>query len=149
MSSVGGFVSWAGWGIYCSAKFAVEGISEAMHAELRPLGISVTVIEPGPFRTDFLDATSLVRTKTIIQDYSVSSGSARQWADSSHGAQPGDPTKAAAAILNIARVADPPLRLQLGTDCVAAVEAKLRQVSTELNKWRSLAESTAFENFRS
>ena len=69
LSSVGGFVSWPGWGIYCSTKFAVEGISEAMHAELRPLGISVTVIEPGPFRTDFLDATSLVRTKTIIQDY--------------------------------------------------------------------------------
>jgi NAD(P)-dependent dehydrogenase (short-subunit alcohol dehydrogenase family) len=67
LSSVGGFVSWPGWGIYCSTKFAVEGISEAMHAELKPLGISVTLIEPGPFRTDFLDASSLVRTKSIYR----------------------------------------------------------------------------------
>lgn len=149
LSSVGGFVSWPGWGIYCSTKFAVEGISEAMHAELKPLGISVTLIEPGPFRTDFLDASSLVRTKSIIEDYSASSGAARQWADSSHDAQPGDPIKAAAAILKIAHLPDPPLRLQLGADCVAAVEAKLEQVATELNKWRSLAESTAFEDVRS
>ena len=90
MSSVGGFVSWPGWGIYCSTKFAVEGISEAMHAELRPLGISVTLIEPGPFRTDFLDASSLVRTEAIIEDYSASSGAARQWADNSHNAQAGE-----------------------------------------------------------
>jgi NAD(P)-dependent dehydrogenase (short-subunit alcohol dehydrogenase family) len=145
LSSVGGFVSWPGWGIYCSTKFAVEGIS----AELKPLGISVTLIEPGPFRTDFLDASSLVRTKSIIEDYSASSGAARQWADSSHDAQPGDPIKAAAAILKIAHLPDPPLRLQLGADCVAAVEAKLEQIATELNKWRSLAESTAFEDVRS
>jgi NAD(P)-dependent dehydrogenase (short-subunit alcohol dehydrogenase family) len=106
LSSVGGFVSWPGWGIYCSTKFAVEGISEAMHAELKPLGISVTLIEPGPFRTDFLDASSLVRTKSIIEDYSASSGAARQWADNSHDAQPGDPIKAAAAILKIAHLPD-------------------------------------------
>src|ERR1700733_4410144 len=63
LSSVGGFVSWPGWGIYCATKFMVEGFSEAMHAELKPLGIKVTIVEPGPFRTDFLDDSSLGRTK--------------------------------------------------------------------------------------
>jgi NAD(P)-dependent dehydrogenase (short-subunit alcohol dehydrogenase family) len=144
LSSVGGFVSWPGWGIYCATKFMVEGFSEAMQAELKPLGIKVTIIEPGPFRTDFLDASSLARTQKTISDYSETAGAAREWADSSHHAQPGDPAKAAAAMLKIAEVENPPLRLQLGADCVAAVEAKIEQVKAELNQWRDLAASTAF-----
>ena len=145
LSSVGGFVSWPGWGIYCATKFMVEGFSEAMHAELKPLGIHVTIIEPGPFRTDFLDDSSLARSKNVIADYAASAGSARQWADDSHNAQPGDPAKAAAAMLRIAEVSNPPLRLQLGADCVDAISAKLQQVKQELEEWRNLAESTAFD----
>jgi len=144
LSSVGGFVSWAGWGIYCATKFMVEGFSEAMHAELKPLGIKVTIVEPGPFRTDFLDESSLARTRNIINDYSETAGAARSWADDSHNAQPGDPRKAAAAMVKITQVENPPLRLQLGADCVTAVETKLMQVKQELEKWRELAESTAF-----
>src|SRR5215831_14216010 len=144
LSSVGGFVSWPGWGIYCATKFMMEGFSEAMHAELKPLGIKVTIIEPGPFRTDFLDASSLERTRNVISDYAETAGAARQWADSSHNAQPGDPAKAAAAMVRITEVENPPLRLQLGADCLAAVESKLEQVKTELNQWRDLATSTAF-----
>jgi NAD(P)-dependent dehydrogenase (short-subunit alcohol dehydrogenase family) len=144
LSSVGGFVSWPGWGIYCATKFMVEGFSEAMQAELKPLGIKLTIVEPGPFRTDFLDASSLERTKNIISDYGDTAGAAREWADNSHNAQPGDPAKAAAAMVKITEVDDPPLRLQLGADCVAAVETKLDLVKAELNQWRDLAASTAF-----
>jgi NAD(P)-dependent dehydrogenase (short-subunit alcohol dehydrogenase family) len=108
LSSVGGFVSWPGWGIYCATKFMVEGFSEALQAELKPLGIKLTIIEPGPFRTDFLDASALERTKNIIGDYGETAGAARQWADSTHNAQPGDPAKAAAAIVKITGVDNPP-----------------------------------------
>src|SRR5262252_9662196 len=144
LSSVGGFVSWPGWGIYCATKFMVEGFSEAMHAELKPLGIKVTIVEPGPFRTDFLDESSLARARNIIDDYSETAGAARSWADDSHNAQPGDPRKAAAAMVKITQVENPPLRLQLGADCVSRVETKLMQVKQELEKWRELAESAAF-----
>src|SRR5215468_3612354 len=144
LSSVGGFVSWPGWGIYCATKFMVEGFSEAMQVELKPLGIKVTIVEPGPFRTDFLGASSLERTRNVISDYGETAGAARQWADSSHSAQPGDPAKAAAAMVRITEVENPPLRLQLGADCLAAVESKLDQVKAELNHWRDLATSTAF-----
>src|SRR5262249_19917168 len=148
LSSVGGFVSWPGWGIYCATKFMVEGFSEAMQAELKPLGIKLTIVEPGPFRTDFLDASSLERTRNVISDYGETAGAARQWADSSHNAQPGDPAKAAAAMLRITEVENPPLRLQLGADCLAAVESKLDQVKAELNEGRVLAFSTVFTKYR-
>ena len=144
LSSVGGFASWPGWGIYCATKFMVEGFSEAMHAELKPLGIKVTIVEPGPFRTDFLGDSSLARVGNMINDYSETAGAARAWADHSHNAQPGDPRKAAAAMVKITQVENPPLRLQLGADCVSRVETKLAQVSQELETWRDLAESTAF-----
>ena len=142
LSSVGGFGAWPGWGVYCATKFAVEGLSEALHAELLPLGIHVTVIEPGTFRTDFLDATSLRRAVRTIGDYSGSSGTARQWADTTNHDQLGDPVKGAAAIVTIATSTEPPVRLQLGTDALARVEGKLAQVATELAAWRTLAEST-------
>ena len=99
LSAVGGFGAWPGWGVYCATKFAVEGLSEALRAELLPLGILVTVIEPGTFRTDFLDASSLRRAVQVIDDYSGSSGTAREWADSSNHNQLGDPAKGAAAIV--------------------------------------------------
>jgi NAD(P)-dependent dehydrogenase (short-subunit alcohol dehydrogenase family) len=142
ISSVGGFGAWPGWGVYCATKFAVEGLSEALHAELLPLGIHVTIIEPGTFRTDFLDASSLGRAARVIDDYSGSGGTARRWADTSNHNQLGDPAKGAAAIVSLATNAEPPLRVQLGTDSLARVEAKLAQVASELAAWRKLAEST-------
>ncbi|HWY68668.1 MAG TPA: SDR family NAD(P)-dependent oxidoreductase [Terriglobales bacterium] len=78
ISSGGGFSGAPGWGVYCATKFAVEGLSESLHAELLPLGIHVTIIEPGAFRTDFLDASSLHRTAQVIDDYSESAGVTRQ-----------------------------------------------------------------------
>jgi NAD(P)-dependent dehydrogenase (short-subunit alcohol dehydrogenase family) len=145
LSSVGGFGAWPGWGVYCATKFAVEGISEALHAELEPLGIHVTIIEPGTFRTDFLDSSSLRRADRVIADYNGIGGSAREWADTSNHNQLGDPAKGAAAIVTVATSAKPPLRVQLGTDSVARVEAKLAQVASELAAWRALAESTDYE----
>ena len=142
MSSVGGFRAWPGWGIYGATKFAVEGLSEAMQAELLPLGIRVTIIEPGAFRADFLDSSSLVHSERVIDDYSQTSGASRQWADTTSHGQLGDPAKGAAAIVAIATSADPPQRVPLGTDCVAQVEAKLARVAYELARWRNLTEST-------
>lgn len=145
MSSVGGFRAWPGWGVYSATKFAVEGLSEAMHAELKPLDIQVTVIEPGTFRTDFLDSSSLVRSKQVIEDYHETAGASRQWADATNHGQLGDPVKGAAAIVAVATAAAPPLRIQLGSDCLEQVEAKLAGVAEELATWRELAESTDYK----
>jgi hypothetical protein len=144
LSSVGGFAAWPGWGVYCATKFAVEGLSEAMHAELQPLGIHVTIVEPGTFRTDFLDSSSLQRAKSVIDDYAATSGATRQWAQTTNHAQLGDPDKAAAAIVEAVTSVRPPLRLQLGSDCIARVQEKLASVASELDVWRDLALSTDY-----
>ncbi|CDR13181.1 oxidoreductase [Streptomyces iranensis] len=142
ISSVGGFTVGAGWGVYGATKFAVEGLSEAMRAELAPLGIAVTVVEPGVFRTDFLDSSSLHRTHRRIDDYTATAGGTRVWAEQNNHAQPGDPVKAATAMITVADSPEPPTRIQLGADCVARVEAKLEHVASELAQWRDLALST-------
>ena len=143
IGSVGGFAQVAGWGVYGATKFAVEGLSEALRAEVEPLGIQVVIIEPGSFRTDFLDGSSLHRASQVIDDYAATAGQVRDRAADRNRAQANDPVKGAAAIITIATVADPPARLQLGADSVAAVEAKLQRVTDELGKWRDLAVSTA------
>ncbi|MFJ5265562.1 oxidoreductase [Streptomyces sp. NPDC088387] len=142
MSSVGGFVGGAGWGIYNSTKFAVEGFSEALAREAGPLGISTTIVEPGYFRTDFLDGTSLHTETRIIDDYADSAGVTRRTAEAVNHDQPGDPAKAAAAIVRIAGKADAPLRLQLGPDCYTRVSEKLSSVAAEQNRWKEVAFST-------
>jgi NAD(P)-dependent dehydrogenase (short-subunit alcohol dehydrogenase family) len=148
ISSVGGFTANAGWGVYSATKFAVEGLSEAMQAELAPLGIGVTIVEPGTFRTDFLDASSLARVARPIDDYGATAGKMRAWAEDTNHAQLGDPVKAAAAMIVIATTADPPVRVQLGADCVARVEGKLAFVARELERWRPLALSTAHDDVK-
>jgi NAD(P)-dependent dehydrogenase (short-subunit alcohol dehydrogenase family) len=146
LSSIGGFGGSAGWGIYCSTKFAVEGISEALEREVGPLGISVTIVEPGYFRTDFLDVSSLHTELSVIDDYAETAGAMRQRAaDVNHG-QPGDPVKAAAAILRLATSGQPPLRLQLGSDSFGAVADKLKFVAAEQKTWRELSLATDYED---
>ncbi|UXY20386.1 oxidoreductase [Streptomyces cynarae] len=142
LSSIGGFESVAGFGVYCSTKFAVEGLSEALRAELAPLGIQVTIVEPGYFRTDFLDATSLHTEGQVISDYAETAGAVRQAVPGLNHAQPGDPVKGATAILALADAANPPLRAQLGSDCVAAMDHKIAQLREETDTWRELALST-------
>ncbi|OAH09904.1 oxidoreductase [Streptomyces jeddahensis] len=146
LSSIGGFESAAGFGVYCSTKFAVEGLSEAMRAELAPLGIQVTIVEPGYFRTDFLDATSLLTEGQIIPDYAETAGAVRQAVPGLNHAEPGDPVKGATAILALADAANPSLRAQLGSDCVAAMDRKIAQLREEAGTWRELALSTDHED---
>ena len=99
VSSVGGYAGFPGWGVYGATKFAVEGISEALAGEVAPLGIKVTVVEPGFFRTDFLDESSLARTAQHIEDYSESVGNTRAHADDVNHGQRGDPRKLASAFI--------------------------------------------------
>jgi NAD(P)-dependent dehydrogenase (short-subunit alcohol dehydrogenase family) len=144
LSSVGGYTGYPGWGVYGATKFAVEGISEALAGEVAPLGIRVTVVEPGFFRTDFLDETSLSRTALEIDDYCDSVGKTRSHAaDVNHG-QRGDPRKLAQAFIRLVNAKNPPLRLPLGSDTVERIEAKNAFVAKELAEWRSVATSTDF-----
>jgi len=144
LSSVGGYRSGPGFGVYCSTKFAVEGLSEALHAELAPLGIAVTVVEPGYFRTEFLEAKSVVETDSTIADYADTAGKVRAFARSVSLQQPGDPVRLAQAVVALTRAGEPPLRLPLGSDTVAAIEAKHAFVAKELEAWRTVATSTDF-----
>ena len=145
ISSIGGYRGSAGFGVYSSTKFAVEGISEALHAELAPLGIHVTVIEPGYFRTDFLDASSLSVSPVIIDDYAATAGRVRSVATGLNHAQPGDPEKLARVLVDFADAADPPVRLPLGSDTVAAIEAKHLGDAAILAQWSSVSISTDFD----
>ena len=142
ISSVAGVVGIPGWGLYNATKFAMEGFTEAMSHELAPLGIKVTLIEPGYFRTDFLDATSLDTETTIIDDYATTAGATRAHAAGVNHAQPGDPVKGAKAILDITETTEPPLRLILGTDAYSYTQAKLDTQTAELHTWRKTSEST-------
>jgi len=144
ISSIGGYRGAAGFGIYCSTKFAVEGLSEAMHDELAPLGIHVTVVEPGYFRTDFLDSSSLSISAEQISDYAATAGKVRTVAGGLNHNQPGDPSKLADVLINFADAPNPPLRLPLGSDTVAAIEAKHKADSGILAEWRSVSLSTDF-----
>jgi NAD(P)-dependent dehydrogenase (short-subunit alcohol dehydrogenase family) len=101
MSSIGGYSSHEGWGVSCATKFAVEALSEAMSAELAPLGIFATVVEPGFFRTDFLSSTSLVSAKSCIEEYAATVGAMRRFASGADHEQPGDPKKLSRAILTL------------------------------------------------
>jgi NAD(P)-dependent dehydrogenase (short-subunit alcohol dehydrogenase family) len=144
LSSIGGYAAAAGFGVYCSTKFAVEGLSEALAAELAPLGIHVTVIEPGYFRTDFLDGTSLSVSPTQIADYQETAGATRAHATEANHNQPGDPAKLAAVLVDFVEAPDPPVRLPLGSDTVARIEAENAATAALLDSWRSVAVSTDF-----
>jgi NAD(P)-dependent dehydrogenase (short-subunit alcohol dehydrogenase family) len=146
ISSIGGYQAYMGWGVYGSTKFAVEGITEALHQELAPLGIQATVVEPGFFRTDFLDEQSLIKTRLELADYDETVGKMRAFAEAANHAQPGDPQKFAEAMLALVNAPNPPQRLALGSDTVARIEAKNRLVAQELAEWNELALSTDFAN---
>jgi NAD(P)-dependent dehydrogenase (short-subunit alcohol dehydrogenase family) len=144
ISSMGGFAQVAGWGVYGATKFAVEGLSEAMQAELSSLGIKVTIVEPGSFRTSFLDGSSLHTTANELPDYAATAGRVRQSVATSNGRQVNDPVKGAAAIYAAVTARQPPIRFQVGPDAIAMVEDKLTRVRDELEAWRPLASSTLF-----
>ncbi|TDF65303.1 oxidoreductase [Cupriavidus sp. L7L] len=142
ISSIGGYAAYPGWGVYGATKFAVEGLTEALDAELAPLGVRATVVEPGFFRTDFLDASSLVRVGTEIAEYAETVGAMRGHMASANHQQPGDPAKLAVALLALADSDNPPVRLPLGSDTVARIAEKNRKVESELAAWHAVAVST-------
>ncbi|MFF7882516.1 oxidoreductase [Streptomyces sp. NPDC020794] len=142
ISSIVGFATAPGWGIYASTKFAVEGFTETLHTELAPLGIHVTLVEPGFFRTDFLDPASLHTGPDTIDDYAPTVGAMRSAAASLNHAQPGDPAKAAQAIVEMADTPEPPLRLPLGGDTLHAFDAKLDAFRKDMDAWRHVALAT-------
>jgi NAD(P)-dependent dehydrogenase (short-subunit alcohol dehydrogenase family) len=144
ISSVGGFSSFGATGIYCATKFALEALSEALAKEVATLGIKVTIIEPGAFRTDF-NGRSLSAPEQLMEDYAPIIGSFLKWLEDMDGKQPGDPDKAAAAMIQVVESDNPPLRLALGADAVAVIEEKLKSVQAELDAWRQVSVNTAFD----
>lgn len=144
-SSVGGYFGYPGWGVYGSTKFAVEGLSESLAAELKPFGIKVTIVEPGFFRTDFLADNSLSVSAAAIPDYiGTPAGDMRNFAAQANHAQPGNPAKLAAGIVTLVNASNPPLRMPFGSDTVAVIEEQNAGVARELAEWRELALSTDF-----
>jgi NAD(P)-dependent dehydrogenase (short-subunit alcohol dehydrogenase family) len=144
LSSISGLVGMPGFGIYNSTKFAVEGLSEAMAHELAPLGIRVTIVEPGPFRTDFLGGSLAIARKTIA-DYDETAGRARAGATTRNGNQPGDPARAAQAIVNAVTSDHPPLHLLLGSFAYEQAAAKLDNLRNEFETWREVTLDTDFK----
>jgi NAD(P)-dependent dehydrogenase (short-subunit alcohol dehydrogenase family) len=145
LSSVGGYAAYPGWGVYGATKFAVEGLTEALAAELAPLGIFATVIEPGFFRTDFLDGSSLAVAGHPIADYGDTVGKMRVTMAGHNKQQPGDPRKLAQLVLQLVATARPPVRLPIGADTVERIEQKNAQVAAELAQWRQRAVATQIE----
>jgi NAD(P)-dependent dehydrogenase (short-subunit alcohol dehydrogenase family) len=141
ISSIGVQIQPVGSGYYAAAKAAMEGLSGALHGELKPLGISVTVVEPGGFRTDFA-GRSLTQSATIIDDYAETAGKRRKEAGTGHGTQPGDPAKAAQAIITAVQAEEPPAFLLLGTDALTTYR-RLNQNRLNLIKaWEDTTTST-------
>lgn len=145
LSSIGGLTGLPGWGIYNSTKFAVEGLSEALAAELAPLGIGVTIVEPGPFRTDFLGG-SLVKTANTLPDYAPTAGKTRTSADERNGKQQGDPAAAADAIVRAVTSPNPPLHLLLGKFAYERFHQKLSELRNEMDAWREVGLGTDFKS---
>ena len=138
LSSIGGLVGLPGFGIYNATKFAVEGLSEALATEVGPLGIRVTIVEPGPFRTDFLGGSLRLAAETI-EDYTGTAGRTRSAAVERNGAQPGDPVRAAEAIVKVVTAEKPPLHLVLGRFAYDRASAKLVEMHAEFEAWREVA----------
>lgn len=145
ISSIGGLVGgFSGWGIYCSTKFALAGLTEALHADLAPLGVKVTLVYPGYFRTEFLSADSMALPARRIAAYTAARASEAEHSGTINGAQPGDPVKAAQAIIDIHERPSAPLHLLLGSDAVALAETKLGAVQKDLTDQRALSVATDF-----
>ena len=142
-SSIAGLAGSAGWGFYNTTKFAVEGFSEALAAELKPLGVHVTVIEPGPFRTDFLGRSGKLAHKEL-PEYAETAGKAREYLKSEAGKQPGDPQKAVEAIIAVAGSPEPPIHLILGKSALTRFRDKLAHFQQEIDRWESVTTGADF-----
>ena len=144
LTSIGGLASVGGFALYCATKFAVEGFSEALRDEVKPLGIKLTIVEPGAFRTEFAGASNM-RPENTIDDYKPVIEPIQQYLYGNDGKQPGDPHKAALAMIQAVEADEPPLRLMLGADAFGLWEKKRTAMEEEFTAWRQVGEDTAFD----
>jgi NAD(P)-dependent dehydrogenase (short-subunit alcohol dehydrogenase family) len=144
ITSMGGIVTFPGVGFYHGSKFALEGISETLGQEVKDFGIAVTAVAPGGFRTDWA-GRSMVRAPRVIADYDALFEPVRAARQARDGKQPGDPRKAAQAILKLVASDNPPAHLLLGPDAVSLVDAKLLALQAEIDAWRSVSMATDFD----
>jgi len=142
ISSIGGRIGPTGRAAYAAAKFGVEGFSESLCKEVGPLGIKVTIVEPGGFRTDFAGSSTELREGR--PEYDATVGATVRFQRNYDGKQPGDPAKAAAAVLHIASLSEPPLRLLLGSDAYNAAENHALEILTSDREWKNLSMSTDY-----
>jgi NAD(P)-dependent dehydrogenase (short-subunit alcohol dehydrogenase family) len=143
ISSIGARISPAGSGYYAASKAALEAMSASLAKEVGPLGVSVTVVEPGGFRTDFA-GRSLQQAEHAIADYAETAGRRRKEHDTAHGTQPGDPARAAQAVLDAVEAAEPPTLLLLGEDALNGFRAVVDAQRAELEAWEGTSLSTGF-----
>jgi NAD(P)-dependent dehydrogenase (short-subunit alcohol dehydrogenase family) len=144
ISSVAGMIGIPGMALYSASKFALEGLTEALAGEVAPLGIRVTIVEPGGFRTDFA-GRSISQPERTVADYAPTpAGKVRAQLAAYGGHEPGDPAKAAAAILNLVDAPSVPLRLALGSDALKMLGARLARVTKDYDTWQAVTRSTDF-----
>ena len=143
MSSMGGQMSFAGFSAYSGTKFALEGMTEALADEVRPLGIKTLIVEPGAFRTSLMGNGTA--SPEELPDYADTVGATRTMVAEGDGSQPGDPAKAAALIIEALEADDTPLHLPLGDDGVTAVLGHLDQVRGQVTAWEDRARATVFD----
>lgn len=142
-SSLGGLVAFAATGYYHATKFAVEALSESLWHEVGPLGIRVTIVEPGAFRTEWA-GRSMIDSPVVIGDYAETAGRRRASTRATSGTQPGDPVRAAAAIIKAVEAVDPPLRLLLGAPALKVAHARLNALRANFDAWRDTTLSADF-----
>jgi NAD(P)-dependent dehydrogenase (short-subunit alcohol dehydrogenase family) len=145
ISSVGGYYGeFPGWGIYCSTKFAVAGLTESLAAEVKSFGVHATIVYPGYFRTDFLKDSSLLLPQNPIADYKEVRQSESAHKEDINQNQPGDPVKLAEALIKASEDQNPPLHLFLGEDAYNMANQKIASVQSELEAWKAVSVSTGF-----
>ncbi len=144
ITSVSGVAAWAGTGIYCGSKHALEGVTQTLAQEVAEFGVKVTNVEPGGMRTDYA-GRSLIVTQRQIADYDGAARNAQRILGDHAGHEPGDPAKVAKAILAIAGADDAPLQLLLGADAVLYATAHLARFQTEIGRWAKLSLSTGYD----
>lgn len=147
IASIGGFIgTFPGWGIYCATKFAVVGFTEALAVEAKEFGIFATVVYPGYFKTNFLEKGSLTLPKNPIAAYTAARN-AEQWHKKDmNGNQPGDPEKAALALIEVSKLASPPLHFFMGSDAYGLAHDKITVLQEQLHAHESLSKSTDFKH---
>jgi NAD(P)-dependent dehydrogenase (short-subunit alcohol dehydrogenase family) len=141
VSSLGGLMGGPMASLYCASKFALEGFSESLAKEVAPFGVAVTIVEPGPFRTDFLTPASLRLAHNPLADYDVRRTEILAGIDVRNGNQPGDPERLGSALIRLANQSSPPMRFLAGSIALGAAEEKLAAMRVELDEWRPLSKS--------